>query len=166
MAAISQTLSPQRLLGRYQQFIWNDQHGLPQNGISAIAQTPEGYLWMATAEGVVRFDGVRFTAFDNANTSAIKSNNIQALVVDRTGMLWIGTHGGGLSSYKDGRFTHYGLSDGLSDSHIKCLFEDHAGNIWIGTDGGGLNRLEPRQPGAERAHRPFHRLSTASRAAG
>jgi ligand-binding sensor domain-containing protein/signal transduction histidine kinase len=136
-----QTISQERLLGRYQQFNWQDQHGLPQNGISAITQTPDGYLWLACAEGVVRFDGVRFTAFDNSNTGEIKSNNIQALLTDHTGILWVGTHGGGLSSYKDGRFTLYTTQDGLSDSHIKSLFEDRQGNLWIGTDGGGLNRF-------------------------
>ncbi len=137
--AVGQTLSPQRLLGRYQQSIWTDQHGLPQNGISAVAQTPDGYLWLATAEGVVRFDGVRFTAFDTSNTPEIKSNNIMSLLVDRTGALWIGTHAGGLSRYKDGRFTLYTTQDGLSNSHVWSLLEDRAGNIWIGTDGGGLN---------------------------
>lgn len=137
--APGQTITPGRLLGCYQQFIWQDQHGLPQNGISAVVQTPDGYLWLATAEGVVRFDGVRFTAFDNSNTNEIKSNNIQALLVDRTGALWIGTHGGGLSCYKNGRFSLYSTQDGLSDSHIKSLFEDRDGNLWAGTDGGGLN---------------------------
>jgi ligand-binding sensor domain-containing protein len=50
-AAAGQTISPERVLGRYQQFVWQDQQGLPQNGISAIVQTPDGYLWLATAEG-------------------------------------------------------------------------------------------------------------------
>lgn len=137
--AVGQTISPERLLGRYQQFVWQDQHGLPQNGISAVVQTPDGYLWLATAEGVVRFDGVRFTAFDTGNTSEIKSNNIMSLLVDHSGALWIGTHGGGLSRYKDGRFNLYTTQDGLSDSHARSLFEDRAGNLWVGTDGGGLN---------------------------
>ncbi len=138
-AAAGQTFTPRRIFGQYQQIVWQDQHGLPQNGLSAVVQTPDGYLWLASAEGVVRFDGVRFTAFDTSNTPAIKSNNVQALLVDRTGVLWIGTHGGGLSRYEHGRFSHFGTQDGLSDSHIKCLLEDRAGNLWIGTDGGGLN---------------------------
>ena len=58
-AAVCQIISPERLFGRYQQFVWQDQHGLPQNGISEVVQTPDGYLWLAIAEGVVRFDGVR-----------------------------------------------------------------------------------------------------------
>lgn len=138
-AAASQIISPERLFGRYQQFVWQDQHGLPQNGISRIVQTPDGYLWLAIAEGVVRFDGVRFTAFDTSNTPEIKSNNVQSLLVDRSGTLWIGTHGGGLSSCRDGRFANFSAAEGLSDTHIKSLFEDSKGNLWIGTDGGGVN---------------------------
>ncbi len=135
----SQIITPEKIFGKYRQFVWQDQHGLPQNGISKIVQTPDGYLWLAIAEGVVRFDGVQFTAFDTGNTPEIKSNNVQALLVSRDGTLWIGTHGGGLTSFKDGNFTNYSVEQGLSDSHIKTLFEDSIGNIWIGTDGGGLN---------------------------
>jgi ligand-binding sensor domain-containing protein len=112
---------------------------LPQNGISEVVQTPDGYLWLAIAEGIARFDGVRFTAFDTENTPQIKSNNVQSLLVDRSGTLWIGTHGGGLSRYKDGQFAHFSTSEGLSALFVKCLFEDHLGNLWVGTDGGGLN---------------------------
>jgi ligand-binding sensor domain-containing protein len=56
---------------------------LPQNTVFAIAQTRDGYVWLATQEGLVRFDGIRFTVFDKRNTPQIKENNIQALCEDR-----------------------------------------------------------------------------------
>jgi len=140
-AANCQIIGAEKMFGRYQQFVWQDQHGLPQNGISKIVQTPDGYLWLAIAEGVARFDGVRFTAFDTGNTPEIKSNNVQTLLVDSKGMLWIGTHGGGLTSYQDGFFRHYSADQGLSAPHVRSLFEDRTGNLWVGTDGGGLNIL-------------------------
>ena len=135
-AAAGQTISPSKVLDRYQQVVWQDQDGLPANGINAIAQTPDGYLWLATAEGVVRFDGVRFTTFDTGNTPAIRGNNVQSLLVDRTGALWIGIHAGGVTRYQHGRFTHYSTEDGLSDPHAYRLFEDRLGGIWVGTNGG------------------------------
>jgi len=138
LAVLSQIISPQRFFGQYQQFVWQDQHGLPQNGISKIVQTPDGYLWLAIAEGVARFDGVRFTAFNTENTPEIKSNNVQALLADSKGTLWIGAHGGGLTSYQNGFFTHYTAEQGLTDNHVRSLFEDKSGNLWVGTDGGGL----------------------------
>ena len=102
--ANAQIIGHETFFDRYRQFVWQDQHGLPQNGISAIVQTPDGYLWLAIAEGVARFDGVRVTAFDTGNTTEIKSNNVQALHVSRDGTLWIGTHGGGLTTFRDGVF--------------------------------------------------------------
>jgi len=134
--ADGQTISPARVLQRYQQVIWQDQDGLPANGIVSIARTPDGYLWLATAEGLVRFDGVRFTTFDSTNTPAIKSNNVQPLLVDRAGALWIGTHAGGVTRYRDGRFTHFSTQDGLSDHRARSLHEDPLGGIWVGTDAG------------------------------
>ena len=121
---------------RYQQLVWQDQDGLPANGIFSIAQTPDGYLWLATAEGLARFDGVRFTTFDSTNTPAIKSNNVQPLLVDRAGALWIGTHAGGVTRYRDGRFTHFSTQDGLSDNRARSLYEDRLGAIWVGTERG------------------------------
>ena len=100
-----QTLSPQKVMGRYQQFVWTDQHGLPQSTVQAITRTRDGYLWLGTLAGAPRFDGVRFTVFDNANTVEIKENFITALLEDRRGNLWLGTDGGGLCRFKDGRFT-------------------------------------------------------------
>ena len=82
-----QDLSLRRVFGRYQQYLWQDQHGLPENAINAITRTRDGYLWLGTFEGVARFDGVRFTVFDHNNTPAVRSNQIVALLEDRAGDL-------------------------------------------------------------------------------
>ncbi|HMY74832.1 MAG TPA: two-component regulator propeller domain-containing protein, partial [Blastocatellia bacterium] len=135
----AQTLGTHKVLGRYQQLIWQDQHGLPQNGVLAIARTRDGYLWLGTIEGVARFDGVRFTVFDNNNTAEIKNNQILSLAEDRAGNLWLGSVGGGLTRHAEGRFRLYTTRDGLSSDFVRCLLADRAGNLWIGTRGGGLN---------------------------
>lgn len=135
-----QTLSSRKVLGKYQQLIWQDQHGLPQNAANAIVRTRDGYLWIGTFEGAARFDGVRFTVFDGNNTPALHSNHqIMALLEDRAGNLWLGTNGGGLVRYRDGHFQAFSTADGLAHNHVRALWEDRAGNLWIGTDG-GLNR--------------------------
>ncbi len=133
--------SPHKVLGRYQLYVWQDQHGLPQNGVLSIARTRDGYLWLGTVEGAARFDGVRFTVFDSNNTNEIRSSQITALLEDHAGNLWLGTNVGGLNRYRDGRFTLFTTQQGLSNDQIRCLFEDHAGDLWIGTFGGGLNRF-------------------------
>lgn len=119
---------------------WQTAQGLPQNSVLAIAQTPDGYLWLGTEEGVARFDGVRFKAF-NKNTPGLLNNLITSLLADREGNLWIGTDGGGLSRFSGGKFTAYTSRNGLPNDSILALFEDRTGVLWIGTDGGGLARF-------------------------
>src|SRR5262245_46920098 len=96
---------------------------------------------MGTVEGAVRFDGVRFTVFDTTTTPAMHANEVEALLEDRRGHLWLGTNGGGLNRLADGRFERYTTQDGLAGDYVRCLLEDRAGNIWIGTYGGGLSRF-------------------------
>src|SRR5467141_1976031 len=67
---------------------WTVDNGLPQNTVYDIRQTRDGYLWLTTFDGLVRFDGVRFTVFDKSNTPAITNNRITALYEDRDGTLW------------------------------------------------------------------------------
>ena len=137
-----QTLASRKLLGEYVQFIWQDQHGLPQNSANTIVRTGDGYLWLGTVDGLVRFDGMRFTAFDPINTPEIGAGGAIALLEDRAGDLWIATNGGGLTRRRGDRFTRYTRQDGLSNDHAMCLLEDRAGRLWVGTDGGGINLFQ------------------------
>jgi ligand-binding sensor domain-containing protein len=72
-------------LRHYLRQTWQTAEGLPQNSVRSIAQTREGYLWFATAEGLVRFDGVRFTVFDRASVPALPAGNIDSLAVAADG---------------------------------------------------------------------------------
>ena len=97
-------LDPQKAMPQYIHDAWGAEAGLPQNSVVALAQTPDNYLWLGTEEGLVRFDGVLFSVFNRNNTPQIGSNLVLALLVDHQGTLWIGTGGGGLVQFKDGRF--------------------------------------------------------------
>src|ERR1700704_2340181 len=68
--------------------IWRAQDGLPENRIRAIAQTPDGYLWIGTSGGLARFDGVRFVVYARFNTPAMTGDDVSALAVARDGSLW------------------------------------------------------------------------------
>ncbi len=136
------SLDPEKAITQYAHEVWKTEQGLPQNTISAMVQTRAGYIWVGTELGLARFDGVRFTVFDESNTPELKSNIVIALAEDHEGRLWIGTQGGGLTCLKDGRFRTYTSKDGLSNDSILALYPDRAGNLWIGTDGGGLNRFK------------------------
>ncbi|MEO6325582.1 MAG: two-component regulator propeller domain-containing protein, partial [Thermoanaerobaculia bacterium] len=135
-------LDPSTAITQFGHDIWQSEQGLPQNTIYAVAQTRDGYLWLATAEGLARFDGVSFTVFSKQNTPAIRNNVISALLQTKDGALWIGMDGGGLARLRDGVFQPFGLQDGLSSLRISTLCEDGAGTLWAGTFEAGLNRLE------------------------
>src|SRR5450756_1947375 len=92
-------LDPHRAITQYMQSSWNTESGLPQNSVHAIAQTSNGFLWLATEEGLTRFDGVQFTTYNQANTPHLPSNYVQSLAAGRDGTLWIGTDSG-LAEFK------------------------------------------------------------------
>ena len=130
--------------------IWQTQDGLPQETVQAVAQTPDGFLWIGTTGGLLRFDGSHFVTFERGNTPAFKENSVFNLMTARDGTLWIGTEGGGLVRMRGGRFRQFGAADGLIDGFVRSTLEGRDGRIWIGTDD-GLFQL--RDGKAERAVR-------------
>ena len=124
----------------YSHQVWQADAGLPSNTIQAIAQTRDGYLWLGTKGGLVRFDGARFDVFDRISTPAIRCNDIMALREDGAGRLWIGTLCGGLVQYSAGKFTSFTSKDGLPSDFVGALETDRDGSLWIGT-AAGLTRF-------------------------
>lgn len=122
----------------YTRHVWQASDGLPEQTVQAFAQTPDGYLWIGTTGGLVRFDGVHFTVFDRHNTPSLHENSVFSLMVSRDGALWIGTEGGGLARYARGQFRSWTTSDGLSNGFVRSLVQDDQGKIWAGTDNGLL----------------------------
>ncbi|MGH6892886.1 MAG: ligand-binding sensor domain-containing protein, partial [Dongiaceae bacterium] len=110
---------------------WTADMGLPQNIITTIHQTRDGYLWVATLDGLARFDGVRFTVFNKSNSPGINSNRFIALYEDRDGDLWASTENGGLTRYHDGAFTTYTTQHGLPHNFIRGITGDESGNLWV-----------------------------------
>ena len=120
--------------------VWGTDEGLPNNTVTGIAQTPDGYLWCSTYDGAVRFDGVRFVRIGPDDSTSQQANRIQCLYVDRRGQLWMGTDGAGVLRYADGAFTAFTERAGSSADVVRCLAEDAVGDLWLGTRG-GLGRL-------------------------
>ena len=127
-------------LERYTARVWQTKDGLPQETVQAVAQTQDGFLWIGTTGGLLRFDGSRFVTFDRGNTPAFRENSVFTLMMADDGTLWIGTDGGGLIRMKDGEFRRFGVAEGLLDGFVRSVLEDRQGRIWVGTDN-GLFRL-------------------------
>lgn len=122
-------LMPNRVGAQYRFDSWTTDNGLPHNTINAILQTHDGYLWLATLDGLVRFDGVRFKIFTTANTPALKSNRCTSLFEDQSGQLWIGTEDSGLAKHHDGVFATFTTEQGLPGNEVQKIWADDQGNI-------------------------------------
>ena len=114
---------------------WTVADGLPINTITSLIQTRDGYLWLGTNDGVVRFDGVRFTVYNAGNTPELPSNRIVSLYEDRAGALWILTEQQHLVRYLRGRFTHINAERGLRRGAIR-LTEMADGTLVLATTRG------------------------------
>lgn len=127
---------------KYLRTVWTTEQGLAQNTVTTILQTRDGYLWLGTLGGLVRFDGVKFTIFPAGSTEGLRSNRIRALYEDGAGDLWIGAEGGGLTRYRQGVFTNYPLQDGLPGRNmVTSIAAASDGTLWLGTNS-GLARFE------------------------
>ncbi|MGN6556010.1 MAG: two-component regulator propeller domain-containing protein, partial [Verrucomicrobiota bacterium] len=110
---------------------WDTAQGLPVDAIRAIAQSPDGYLWLGTFAGLARFDGSQFELFNIGNTPELSDNLINALYCDRRGRLWIGHDSGLISVMADHGIRTLTLPPALQHIPIRQIGEDADGNIWL-----------------------------------
>ncbi len=157
-ACAAWALDPGRAITQYAQRHWTSEDGLPQNTVQALAQTNDGFLWLATQEGLARFDGTHFTNFDSSNTPALRTSAIASLAVAADGALWVALSSGGVARYADGRFENLALPPGCTGSVVSALAAGPDGTVWVGThagllrgDGGHALRVEPA-PGLTAPH--------------
>ncbi|MBU0913796.1 MAG: hypothetical protein KKF22_14780, partial [Gammaproteobacteria bacterium] len=113
---------------------WNTRQGLPHNTINSISQTPDGYLWFATWEGVARYNGREFRVFGREQQTGLPDSGIRALHLDPQGRLLLGGSRGGLALLQDQQWRPV---DPVS-SLVNEVRGDAKGQLWVGTEGGGL----------------------------
>ncbi len=133
-------LDPSKALTQYSKTVWTQQpEGLPQDTVRAIAQTPDGYLWLGTDEGLARFDGYEFVRVTK-DDGQLPSNSITSLATGKDGSLWIGTPAG-LTRRTGQTMRTYGIQDGLPNLSISALTAAPDGTLWI-IAGGHLTRFD------------------------
>lgn len=119
-------------LAQYRFDSWTTDNGLPQNGIRQITQTPDGYLWFTTFDGLVRFDGVKFTVFSKGNSPGILNNRFGKLISDKHGTLWAQTEDQMLTVYRDGVFTTYDNTQ-IPEHDLVGFYTDADGEVLLVT---------------------------------
>src|SRR5467141_4000230 len=115
---------------------WGVDQGLPQGTVYALAQTADGYVWAATQEGFVRFDGTEFATYDKATVPQIHNNMILSLLSARDGSVYAATNGGGVVRVHGEDVRTYATAAGLPTDTATALLESGDGTIWIGTQKG------------------------------
>ena len=113
------------------------QQGLPEATIYSVGQTTDGFLWLGTQRGLVRFDGVRFAPVRDAGGIPLETLWVRGVLADPENGLWLATDGAGLLHLKDGVVTRFASSDGLPSTGIRDLLLDRQGALWA-TDDRGL----------------------------
>ena len=132
---------------------WNTENGLPQNTVNSIVQTPDGYLWLATFDGLARFDGSRFKIFKKSNTPALPMNRIASLFGDSAGRLWIlAEDPNTLVLYEQGKFRAFVKRTDFDADHIYNISLDEGGpRFRFGDDEYVYNQGEfERRPAGQR----------------
>jgi diguanylate cyclase (GGDEF)-like protein len=134
-------LDPNRALTQSRLSVWTSASGLPQTTIDAMVQTADGYLWIGTEEGLVRFDGMRFVVSDRQNAPALRSPFISSLYEAPDKTLWIGTYGGGVARLRNGRIEAF-HPELLGSDRIREFHTARDGGLFVATAGGGLLRID------------------------
>src|SRR5262245_14372814 len=130
-------LDPALTVSQYAHTAWRSRDGFADGVIGSITQTPDGYLWLGTDRGLLRFDGVRAIPWQPAAGQSLPSTRISALLSSRDGTLWIGT-GRGLASWKDSKLVQY---EELAAQQINSLVEDADGVVWVGSSAAPTGKL-------------------------
>lgn len=124
-ASISRTIST----------YWSDNEGLPSNSILDVVQDDTGYIWLASYDGLIRFDGNQFVPF-NEKEHGFSATAVRVLCKGKDGSLWVGTNAAGLYHFSNGKFFHYGIEEGLPDLSVREVVLDNNNILWVGTANG------------------------------
>src|ERR1700690_618203 len=121
---------------------WSTEQGLPGSVVIAVIQTRDGYLWLGTQHGLVRFDGIHFTVFDEGNTPGLNNDQIDYLFQDSHTNLWIGTDAGGVALETGGQIKDFTLGRGGQEGRLGSACEDADGAVWLYTADARLARYQ------------------------
>lgn len=148
----SAALEPDLPIRPYHHTAWRAASGTPTNAVN-MAQTPDGFLWLATPTGLYRFDGLSFEKIETLGTERLRSNNVSAIHADPSGRLIIGYRFGGVSIAQDGKVQHFGQAEGVPRGSAWSFASGPDGELWGGF-AGGIARFDGSRWHVARIGRP------------
>ncbi len=135
-------LDPARPLSTHASHLWRSEDGLLQDTATALLESRDGFLWIGTEAGLVRFDGATFDHYSRLNVPGFAHNEIHCLAEGPGGSIWIGTSEAGLYRFQDGAVRAFGAAEGLPDQPILRLLQDRSGTLWAAPQEGPLLRFD------------------------
>src|SRR6202048_4567867 len=120
---------PQKPLTEYTHTVWNHKDGIPSAFIYSLAQTQDGFLWLATTDGLVRFDGVQFVHWRPKTGHTELLGVVRSLCAARDGSLWIGTASGLLGHIRENDLSTFSVG-----GQVEAMLEDRDGVLWVATE--------------------------------
>ena len=126
------SVDPTRHDQGYSAVLYDNENGLPTSEANAIAQTPEGFIWIGSYSGLIRYDGNTFVRMDSTNGIA----SVVSLFVDSKGRLWVGTNDAGVAVIDKGEIRMFRTQDGLKALSVRAITEDPNGYIYVATTRG------------------------------
>lgn len=120
---------------------WQSDEGLPDNTVVGLAQSADGFLWVASQSGLARFDGVRFREFPSLNAAGEPSTPLHSLFLDRQDRLWIAKDHGVLICLEQGRISRFIPENRLPDLTTHLMVEDRQGGLWVSYLNEGVTRI-------------------------
>lgn len=167
LLAFSAAPATSAAVSQYRFDSWTTDNGLPQVSVNTIRQTRDGFIWMTTFGGLVRYDGLRFQVFNTGNTKGLRASRFSRLEEDAEGNLWMSTEGQGMTRYRDGTFTTYTTENGLPDNFIAAMWTGPTGQLVIEVTGklycwNGQAFVENVPPPGEPNIPPLHRTNKSA----
>lgn len=141
---------------------WETDEGLPDNQVNQVLQDRDGFLWLATNGGLVRFDGITFKNVTSPLISRVASRNIRSLVKAADSTLLMLPAIGGVMQLKDGKFDSHPIGEGLVGKQLQTLFVDPGGAIWLSVSDGTVGQVRRWQAGKTFDYAPLHFWSSHS----
>jgi ligand-binding sensor domain-containing protein/signal transduction histidine kinase len=138
-------IDPAISTAQYLHTSWTQEEGTSLPGVQALAQTPDGYLWLGTASGLIRFDGMRFVKWEPRPGEKLPGDDVRRLCVASQGGLWIDTTKG-VVRMDGGRVIAYPALDGWLHGFAPTMLDDHAGNLWLAGASAADNTLATLRP--------------------
>lgn len=142
LAGVAQAMDD-KPLAAYARDVWTTRNGLPHNQVNDIAQTADGYLWLATWEGLVRYNGQEFELYGPQNIDAFADQGIRAISARVPGVLVVATSRGGVMLRENGVWRRIGVAEGLAQEETMRAELDAVGRLWVAQESQGLVRIDP-----------------------